>query len=362
MHGSNPFSRILFISIALFVMRGIFLMIVWRGGVSFGVHLKPRMLLLLSLGLLGIVATSFSMNMFFWKSTEILWAVLLWIIYALWVISPLLIARDLISFWHKIPPIVMIILSVLWVGSGIYYGVTIRTTPLSLSNPALKKDHNIVFISDLHVESVRNRWYIQKIVDRIQKIKPDFVILGGDLMNTAKASYVEAFLPFNQLKMPVYATLGNHDNMGDSDAVLQIFEKTKIKVLRNQSVDIDGIQVVGIDDKSYRNSKKLFEILDESNIASDQAYTILISHQPQKLSKLAGYPIDLELAGHTHNGQFFPFSLIIPLLNDYSYWTYRENGMTAFVSQGIGTWWAPIRIGTQSELVLISLKKAPATK
>jgi predicted MPP superfamily phosphohydrolase len=81
----------------------------------------------------------------------------------------------------------------------------------------------------------------------------------------------------------------------------------------------------------------------------------LVSHQPQHLSKLEWYPINLELAGHTHNGQFIPMSRIIRLFNDYSYGAYHLNDMTAFVTQGIGSWWAPIRIGTQRELVLISL-------
>ena len=144
--------------------------------------------------------------------------------------------------------------------------------------------------------------------------------------------------------------------MGNSGAILQMFAKTKIIPLRNQSIEIDGLQIVGIDDKSYRWDKTLAEILKESNIANNGEYTILLSHQPQNLAKLADYPIDLELAGHTHNGQFIPMNWIIRPLNDYAYGEYHLNDKTAFVSQGIGSWWAPIRIGTQSELVLIDLK------
>ncbi|MEI7562717.1 MAG: metallophosphoesterase [bacterium] len=131
------------------------------------------------------------------------------------------------------------------------------------------------------------------------------------MFNTAKLSYADAFVPFNQLTMPVYATLGNHDNMGESGAVAQLFAKTKIIPLRNQSIVIDGIQVVGIDDKSYRGKQTLTGILDESKIGNEGLYTILVSHQPQNLGKLAQYPIDLELAGHTHNGQFIPFTWLI---------------------------------------------------
>jgi predicted MPP superfamily phosphohydrolase len=177
------------------------------------------------------------------------------------------------------------------------------------------------------------------------------------LMNMWNMDYADAFLPFNQLTMPVYATLGNHDNMWNTEAVFEIFKKTSIVPLRNQSITIDGMQIVGIDDKSYRGKKWLPEILKESNIKDNGKYTILISHQPQKLSKLDWYPIDFEFAGHTHKWQFLPMNLLIGLFNDYSYGHYQDGEKNAFVSQGIGTWWAPIRIGTQSELVLISLVK-----
>jgi hypothetical protein len=82
-----------------------------------------------------------------------------------------------------------------------------------LTSNRITQDHNIVFISDLHVEAIHNRQYVQKIVNRIQDLQPDFVVIGGDLMNTANTSYVNALLPFNQLTVPVYATLGNHDHM-----------------------------------------------------------------------------------------------------------------------------------------------------
>ena len=213
-----------------------------------------------------------------------------------------------------------------------------------------------MFISDLHVEAIHNRQYVQKIVNRIQDLQPDFVVIGGDLMNTANTSYVNALLPFNQLTVPVYATLGNHDHMWDADAIPAITQKTKIIVLRNERVDIGDLQLVGIDDKSYRSGKSLSMILKESGMVDNKKFTLLISHQPQKLDKLIWYPIDLQLAWHTHNGQFFPLSLVIRFFNDYAYGTYRLGDMTAFVSQWIGSWWASFRLWTQREIVLVSLK------
>ena len=84
--------------------------------------------------------------------------------------------------------------------------------------------------------------------------------------------------------------------MGNSAAVLQIFKATNIKVLRDQSIQRDGIQIVGIDDKSYRGTANLADILQKSKISNEGKFTLMMSHQPQKLAKLDGYPIDLELA------------------------------------------------------------------
>lgn len=174
-------------------------------------------------------------------------------------------------------------------------------------------------------------------------------------MNSAKDRYADAFLPFDQLSMPVVATLGNHDHMGSSTAINTLFSQTNIIPLRNQSKVLNNLQIVGIDDKSYRSGKSLQEILQASNIQEDNKFTILISHQPQDLNKVTNFPIDLELAGHTHRGQFVPLSRIIKAFNDYTYGLHTLGERYAFTSQGIGSRGAPIRIGTRSEIVHITL-------
>lgn len=322
----------------------------------FGIFLKPEFVVLLAIGMVLLVITSILFSLTSWTGIEILWLLLLRIIYISWIIVPLVVIRDIMSIWYKIPSFIIIGILLLYIVFGIYKGITIKFTPLFISSDLVKEEHKIVFISDLHVESIHNSRYIQRIVNHIKSIQPDIVLLGGDLMNTAKEKYIDAFLPFDQLQIPIYAVLGNHDYMGSNSAIAQIFEKTKIKLLRNQSIKINELQIVWIDDKSRWEDKKLSEILEKSSITNSNEYTILLSHQPQDLAKLNGFPINLELAGHTHNGQFIPINRIVKAFNDYTYGEYRLDKMTAFVSQGIGSWWAPIRIGTQSELVIIDLK------
>jgi uncharacterized protein len=350
-------SRILLLITMVAVMLWIFAFISRRWSIVFWwetnikriIYISIWLILILSLGMI-LINTNF-------KMAEIFWSGLVWIIYAIRVIFPLLIIIDILSIRYKVPPRVIFIICTIYILLWLYQWIYTKTTPVTITNNKITENHKIVFISDLHVDAINHRWYIQRIVHRIQKIQPDFVVIGGDLMNIAKSNYVDAFLPFNDLDIPVFATLGNHDHMWNANAVSKIFETTKIIPLRNESREINWIQIVGIDDKSYRSWKNLDEILQESKIQDNNKFTIFISHQPQHLKKLDWFPIDLELAWHTHNGQFMPLSWIIHAFNDYAYWTYVHWEKTAFVSQGIGSRWAPIRMGTQSELVVISLKK-----
>lgn len=358
MHINNIFIRFVVLFLLAFFALGIFMLIVWRWSIAFWIVLKTRSLVFVSLFLIGVLIAGMFLSIT--SSThfvEIIWLVLIGCIYILWFVSPLLIVKDIVSFWYKLSPMIMIILTWICLLLGVYYGTFhIKITPLTIASERIHKEYKIVFISDLHVEAIHNRWYIQSIVDRINMLHPDFVLIGGDLMNIWKTSYIDALLPLHQIKVPVYATLGNHDYMWNSGALLDIANKTHVILLRNQSIALDWLQIVGIDDKSYRWNKKLSEILQESNISDQNQFTLLISHQPQKLDKLVWYPIDLELAWHTHNGQFFPLSLLMSLFNDYAYGKYSAHGMTAFVSQWIGSWWAPLRLWTQRELVLITLQ------
>jgi predicted MPP superfamily phosphohydrolase len=102
----------------------------------------------------------------------------------------------------------------------------------------------------------------------------------------------------------------------------------------------------------------LSEVLTKSNIQEGNTFNILMTHQPISLEKLKDFPIDLEVAGHTHRGQIRGLSYLVAIVNDYGYGKYEENGRTAFITQGIGTRGLPVRLGTRSEIVMIHLQKA----
>ena len=257
----------------------------------------------------------------------------------------------------KIPGVIIISAIVLIAGSGFLKNTKIKRKQLIIKSPKITQKKKIVFISDIHVDLIYGKRHTQKIVNLIKKENPDIVLIGGDLVNSPKPIYVEKFQCFKEVKVPVYAVIGNHDVFFGSNT--KVFEKIckagNIIPLRNTSLIQDGLQIIGIDDKDLRKKEKLTDILEKCNIQSSQYFSIFLTHRPIHLSKFAQYPIDLELAGHTHNGQIRGLHFIAKWVNQgYSYGKYTRKDKIAFISQGLGAG-IPLRIGTEGEIVVIHL-------
>jgi hypothetical protein len=178
-------------------------------------------------------------------------------------------------------------------------------------------------------------------------------------MNKANTGYVQYFSDLNfDNNPPIFAVMGNHDVIWNTEIVKNIPDKSGIKFLNNESIEINGIQLIGIVDKSLWWSQNVNEIINRINLDKDSdLFSILVTHQPILLEKLKAYPIDLEVAWHTHRGQFYWMRKIVEWMNDYAYWEYKLWDRTAFVTQGIWTWWLPFRLWTHSEMVIINLRK-----
>lgn len=217
-------------------------------------------------------------------------------------------------------------------------------------------------MSDIHVENVTQDFHVKKIIKTIEKEKPDFVIIAWDLMNKPNNSYVDYFSVFKSVKdIPIFAVKWNHDIMWNGTIVNGIPKNSGIVFLDNAVTqnDLLNIQIAGISDKSAWWNNSLDDIMNHVEFSqnSGDLFTILVTHQPIWLEKLKDYPVDLEVAWHTHRGQFYGIMEISRIVNDYLYWEYKLWDRTAFVTQWIWTWWLPFRLWTQSEMVVINLTK-----
>ena len=298
--------------------------------------------------------------MYQWNSKilDIIWTIGSRIFVLGFLLMIFLFIENIIHIWYKINPriIVWIIVFIFWLWT--YFALHTKIKNLNIETDKIENNVKILLVSDIHTENITQDFHVKKIISAIEKEKPDFVIIAGDLMNKPNYGYIDYLKPFKSVKdTPIFAVEWNHDVMWNTAIVQNIPDKSGIKILNNESVKIAWIQVIWIIDKSlWWNSVE--QIMNQVEFDDNQdLFNILVTHQPIWLDKLQDYPIDLEVAWHTHRGQFYWMRKIVEWMNDYAYWEYKLWNRIAFVTQWIWTWWLPFRLWTQSEMVIINLKK-----
>jgi predicted MPP superfamily phosphohydrolase len=223
----------------------------------------------------------------------------------------------------------------------------------------LGKELRIVAVSDLHLGVSINKSNLQKFVRLINEQKPDIVLLAGDIADNSTEPIIRQNMAeeFRQIQSTygVFAVSGNHEYFGENPFTLENYLKTAgVRYLRDSAVLIENsFYVIGRDDKINPNRKKLSEI---THTLDKQKTMILIDHQPFGLEEAVINQVDLQVSGHTHNGQFFPGNLIVKNMYEKAHGYLKKGNTHFYVSSGLGIWGPQYRLGTQSELVRIELK------
>lgn len=220
----------------------------------------------------------------------------------------------------------------------------------------------IVFVTDIHFGTLLSIERVRKIINRINKLNPDIIIMGGDYIS-GDSKYIKPL--FDELKKLVpkhgiYAVLGNHDHWEDSELTKQLMTRNRINICDNKSYWIniknDSIKIGGVGD--LWNDKQLLDSTTFDIKESD--FSILISHNPDYIEQIPDNIIDLTLCGHTHGGQITLFGLWAPVIpsrygQKYRYGLKYFKNTTAYISSGIGTINPPVRLFCRPEIVVINL-------
>jgi predicted MPP superfamily phosphohydrolase len=215
-----------------------------------------------------------------------------------------------------------------------------------------------VFLSDTHIgAAVRDR-EIDEIVARVNAAKPDIVLLGGDIIDEGTPESLKRFMAerFARFKSAygTYYILGNHDDYrGDTEAVLSLFREAGVYCLVDESVLIDGkFYLIGrADNPMYRQPFSALEAEVGENLPA-----IVLDHRPRVGETRLSHVVDLQLSGHTHDGQIFPFHLIDPLgLFSLNYGRYERGEMQVIVSSGAGEYAVPVRFGSPAEILVLDI-------
>ena len=220
---------------------------------------------------------------------------------------------------------------------------------LKFSHSKIKKNLSFVFLSDIHIGS-NNSKILKKIVPLINQQNPSFVLIGGDLIDSSSFK-IQDLDEMKNINAPIYFVTGNHEYyIEDSQKHLSDFKNQNIKVLDNQSLLKEQINIIGLSDNLKKDDKiNKFEQLFYSDY-----FNLLLVHQPSIWNALKE-KANLTLSGHTHNGQIFPFNLIVKIQFPQIYGVYSHLKNYLYVSSGAATWGPKIRIGSKNEILNIEL-------
>lgn len=237
----------------------------------------------------------------------------------------------------------------------------VRHLTLEIAKPAPVARLRLVLATDIHLGTMIHNSRMQEIVTLINAQSPDLILLGGDLFDEDVLSLSKQNMAgvLRQLSAQygVYAIPGNHEYFSGIEHALDYMRSAGIVVLRDRVVKAaDAVWLIGRDDRQGRAfSGRRMELGELLAPADKSEPLILLDHQPFHLEEAEAQGIDLQLSGHTHHGQIFPFQYITRGIYEMS-WGYLRKGATQYyVSCGVGTWGPPLRLGNRPEIVTIDL-------
>lgn len=239
------------------------------------------------------------------------------------------------------------------------------TIPLAGLPPGLA-DFRIVQISDIHVGPTIKQRYLQAIVDRVNALQPDVVAITGDLVDGSVAELRAHVAPLAQLRARhgVFFVTGNHEYYSGVHGWVQELQRLGIRVLHNEHVVLQHgdarLVLAGVTDYTGHH----FDPAHRSDPAAAVAGApegvprVLLAHQPRSAMEAARAGFDLQLSGHTHGGQFLPWSFFVPLQQPFTAGLHQLGRLQVYVSRGTGYWGPPKRLGAPSEIA--ELRLAPS--
>lgn len=278
---------------------------------------------------------------------------------------------DLVRIIIKMPKMVFgCLIGVLSIGLTIYtliaaFSVKVTNVDIPIADSGLSGT-KIVLLSDTHWGHFRGKEFTKKIVNMINEQQPDIVLFTGDAFESWYNFNEETLEPFNTIEAPIYFVDGNHDEYVDSRKVKELLKASGIIVLENEIVEDHGLTIVGLD---YMNAdakaaegmhaaKGKDTIQDVVPIlmkdCSDST-VIVMHHAPTGAEYIEKMGADIYVAGHTHGGQLWPMTWYNDLVFDYNRGLKKSGNMWVYVTNGLGTFGPPMRLGTQCELTVITL-------
>lgn len=253
-------------------------------------------------------------------------------------------------------------LFVVFLYGNIHYHHKERVSIELTTEKKLTKPVKLVMMSDLHLGYHNPRHELARWIDLINAEEPDMVLIAGDIIDMSMRPLLEEHMAeeFRRLKAPVYACLGNHEYYSGEPLAQQFYREAGIHLLRDTFAIVDDLCIIGRDDRTNPHRKSLGKLISGFPLSLEgdrgRLFFILLDHQPYHLEQAERAGIDLQLSGHTHQGQVWPISWITNAIYECAYGRHQRGHTHYYVSSGIGIWGGKFRIGTRSEYVVIEVR------
>ncbi|MDL2266073.1 metallophosphoesterase [Parabacteroides sp. OttesenSCG-928-G07] len=277
---------------------------------------------------------------------------------------------DLINLFVKIKPSVrgflsLGLVSALLIG-GFIRANSIRVKEVSIPIAGLTKEVKAVHITDIHLGDFWGKERLNKVVETTMALHPDVVFNTGDMFDSQVhfSENSDVLEPLKKLTVPHYFVHGNHDEYEGVEIVVERMKNAGAIVLQNEIADFGELQIIGLnnmakdtitfDVHAVAGAETVESVMAQLPVAADRP-TIVLHHRPEGVEYMAAKSADLLLSGHTHAGQVFPFTLMAKSMFTYNKGLYSYKNMHIYVSEGVGTVFVPLRIGTSSDITLIRL-------
>lgn len=224
----------------------------------------------------------------------------------------------------------------------------------------------IVQLTDLHVGPTLKREWVQGVVDQVNELQPDLIAITGDLVDGSVEQLREDVAPLGKLraKHGVYFVTGNHEYYSGANAWIEELGRLGIRVLRNEHVPIgpenDAFYLAGVDDWSaaQHDDGHGHDVEAALRGADPSREVVLLAHQPRSIRDASKHGVGLQLSGHTHGGQIYPWYHFVFLQQPFVCGLHQVKDTLLYISRGTGFWGPPIRFGAPPEISLIELRRA----
>ena len=244
---------------------------------------------------------------------------------------------------------------------GLLNGHIIRTRRIGVHLPNLPaswRGRRAVLLSDLHLGSIDGVRFCRRMAALAARFNPDIVFLPGDLFDGTKGNLDRLLAPLKQLAPPygIYFSTGNHEEFHDTSQYLEAVSRAGIRVLANELVTVDGLQIAGVFYHDSASPLHMKAVIDGLGLDRTQP-SILLNHAPTRLPIVEQAGFSLQLSGHTHGGQLFPFTWFTSrIYGRFTHGLQRFGALQVYTSTGCGSWGPPMRVGSRPEMVLMEFE------